>query len=91
MATPIPTRQLGGSKIEVPALGLGLMGLSTFYGPPLPDSERFKLLDAAHDAGSRFWDTADLYYTSSFGPKHYSSLAHALLPCRNAALKRFQC
>ncbi|KAF8880469.1 NADP-dependent oxidoreductase domain-containing protein [Gymnopilus junonius] len=37
------------------------MGLSAFYGPVPSDEERFKVLDAAFDAGCRTWDSADVY------------------------------
>ncbi|KAJ7811316.1 NADP-dependent oxidoreductase domain-containing protein [Mycena olivaceomarginata] len=37
------------------------MGISTYYGAVESDEERFKVLDAAHAAGSTFWDTADVY------------------------------
>ena len=37
------------------------MGLSAFYGTPLPDEERFKLLDEIYESGERNWDTADVY------------------------------
>jgi len=37
------------------------MGLSAFYGPIENDEERFKVLDAAIEAGCTFWDSADIY------------------------------
>lgn len=37
------------------------MGLSAFYGKPLPDEDRFKLLDAIYESGCTFWDSADIY------------------------------
>jgi aryl-alcohol dehydrogenase-like predicted oxidoreductase len=37
-------------------MGLGLMGLSAYYGPTKPDSERLALLDAAWEMGERYWD-----------------------------------
>ncbi|KAF2840738.1 putative aldo-keto reductase [Patellaria atrata CBS 101060] len=64
MSPTLPTRRLGKNGPLVPAMGLGLMGLSAFYGPPKPDNERFALLDAAYDRGERFWDTADMYADS---------------------------
>ncbi|KAI4098390.1 MAG: hypothetical protein LQ339_006445 [Xanthoria mediterranea] len=61
MATRLPTRTLGCNGPQVPALGFGLMGLSSFYGVPTPDSERFALLDRAHELGCTHWDSAALY------------------------------
>jgi len=45
-------------------MGFGTMGLSAFYGKPLPDKERFAVLDAAYEAGELFWDSADMYADS---------------------------
>ncbi|KFY92722.1 hypothetical protein V500_04060 [Pseudogymnoascus sp. VKM F-4518 (FW-2643)] len=61
MATQFPTRKLGKNGPEVPALGLGLMGLSSWYGPTAPDPERFEFLDRAVELGETFWDSADIY------------------------------
>ncbi|KXN80964.1 Aldo-keto reductase yakc [NADP(+)] [Leucoagaricus sp. SymC.cos] len=58
MAT-IPTRKIGND--DVAAIGLGLMGLSAFYGQVESDEERFKFLDVALEEGATFWDTADVY------------------------------
>ncbi|KAF5364300.1 hypothetical protein D9756_001130 [Leucocoprinus leucothites] len=55
----IPTRKIGSD--DVAGLGLGLMGLSTWYGPVESDEERFKFLDAAIEDGWTNWDTADCY------------------------------
>ncbi|KAI2635717.1 putative aldo-keto reductase [Hypomontagnella submonticulosa] len=61
MSAKIPTRPLGKNGPIIPALGLGLMGLSSFYGVPPPDEERFKFLDRAYELGCRHWDSAALY------------------------------
>jgi len=37
------------------------MGLSAFYGKPLPDEERFKVLDALYEQGCTNWDSANIY------------------------------
>lgn len=37
------------------------MGLSMFYGVPMPDEERLRFLDEAHARGVTLWDTADVY------------------------------
>ncbi|KAH8093954.1 Aldo/keto reductase [Cristinia sonorae] len=59
MSSQLPTRKIGTDQVT--AIGWGAMGLSAFYGTPLPDEERFKLLDAVHARGCTFWDSADIY------------------------------
>jgi predicted aldo/keto reductase-like oxidoreductase len=56
-----PTRQLGKDGPQVTALGIGLMGLSAFYGATESDEERLKFLDHVYASGQRFWDSADMY------------------------------
>ncbi|KAH7389603.1 NADP-dependent oxidoreductase domain-containing protein [Phaeosphaeria sp. MPI-PUGE-AT-0046c] len=57
----LPKATLGRDGPQVTRLGFGLMGLSVFYGPRKPDSERLALLDQAYSLGEHFWDTADMY------------------------------
>ncbi|KAL4803047.1 NADP-dependent oxidoreductase domain-containing protein [Aspergillus unguis] len=57
----IPTRPLGKNGPQVARIGFGAMGLSIFYGPTKPDSERLALLDKAYELGETFWDSAMLY------------------------------
>ncbi|KAI0004733.1 putative aldo-keto reductase [Xylariaceae sp. FL0662B] len=64
MPTSLPTRCLGRNGPQIPALGLGLMGLSTFYGVPPPDQERLKFLDRAYELGCVHWDSAAMYADS---------------------------
>ena len=55
------TRTLGRSGLEVSALGLGCMGMSSSY-TPLPDRrEMISLLRAAVEPGVTFFDTAEVY------------------------------
>ena len=53
----LPTRPLGRNGPQVPRLGLGLMGISVFYGAAKPEAERIGLLDNAYKLGETFWDT----------------------------------
>ncbi|KAL2114012.1 hypothetical protein VUR80DRAFT_1308 [Thermomyces stellatus] len=58
--TPI-LRQVGKDGPTIPAIGLGLMGISVAYGPGGSDEDRLKLLDRAWELGCTNWDTADAY------------------------------
>ena len=53
-------RTLGGQGLEVPALGLGCMGMSQSYGPG-DDQESVATIHRAIDLGMTFLDTADVY------------------------------
>jgi aryl-alcohol dehydrogenase-like predicted oxidoreductase len=53
-------RQLGKNGPFVPALGLGCMGMSDFYGPR-DEAESLATLNHALDRGVNFFDTADMY------------------------------
>ena len=55
------TRTLGTSGLEVSALGLGCMGLSHAYGPPVEKQAGIALIRAAVDRGVTFFDTAEAY------------------------------
>ncbi|WP_163339020.1 aldo/keto reductase [Desulfopila sp. IMCC35008] len=52
--------KLGQQGLEVPAVGLGCMGMSEFYGQA-ENTNNLKLLDEALEIGCIFWDTADMY------------------------------
>jgi aryl-alcohol dehydrogenase-like predicted oxidoreductase len=52
---------LGQTETRLPAIGLGCMGLSEFYGPPTDQKMAVKLLHAAIDLGVQHFDTAELY------------------------------
>jgi aryl-alcohol dehydrogenase-like predicted oxidoreductase len=51
---------LGAQGLRVPAIGLGCMGMSDFYGPS-PVAQNLRVLERAADIGCTFWDTSDIY------------------------------
>lgn len=53
-------RRLGRNGPEVPAIGLGCMGMSDFYGPA-DETESIATIHAALDAGITLLDTGDFY------------------------------
>ena len=54
-------RKLGKSNLEVSALGLGCMGLSSGFGPPVEKQYGISLIRAAFERGVTFFDTAEAY------------------------------
>lgn len=58
-SSPLPTRTIGAFSVS--ALGLGCMGLSSGYGPPVEEAEGIRLLNHALDMGVTFLDTAAIY------------------------------
>ncbi len=53
-------RTLGREGLEVSCIGLGVMGMSEFYGTP-DEAECIATLERAVELGVSFWDTADAY------------------------------
>ncbi|MFG3697476.1 aldo/keto reductase [Bacillus mobilis] len=51
---------LGSQGLRVPAIGLGCMGMSEFYGSS-SEAQNLSVLDRAADIGCTFWDTSDMY------------------------------
>ncbi len=51
---------LGTQGLRVPAIGLGCMGMSDFYGTS-SEAENLRVLDRAAQIGCTFWDTSDMY------------------------------
>jgi aryl-alcohol dehydrogenase-like predicted oxidoreductase len=51
---------LGAQGLRVPAIGLGCMGMSDFYGGS-SEAQNLRVLDRAVEVGCTFWDTADMY------------------------------
>ncbi len=54
-------RTLGNTEQELPTIGLGCMGLSEFYGPPMEQSAAINLLHEAIELGVEHFDTAEMY------------------------------
>lgn len=73
-------RSLGKSGITVPALGLGCMGMSEFYGPT-DDAQSTATLERALELGIDFLDTADMY-----GAGHNEQLLGRFLRGRRGAV-----
>lgn len=70
-------RKLG--NLEVSALGLGCMGMSSGYGPAADTAEMVALIRRAHDLGVTHFDTAEVY-----GPfANEILLGEALAPIRD--------
>jgi aryl-alcohol dehydrogenase-like predicted oxidoreductase len=51
---------LGSQGLRVPAIGLGCMGMSDFYGES-SEAENVAVLERAAAIGCTFWDTSDMY------------------------------
>jgi len=54
-------RKLGKSNLEVSAIGLGCMGLSFGFGPPVDKQHGISLIRSAVERGITFFDTAEVY------------------------------
>ncbi|HKV46722.1 MAG TPA: aldo/keto reductase [Candidatus Acidoferrales bacterium] len=71
-------RVLGKSGLQISALGLGCMGLSYGYGPPLEKQQAISVIRTAVERGVTFFDTAEAY-----GPfKNEELVGEALAPYR---------
>lgn len=72
-------RKLGKNNLEVSAIGLGCMGMTSGYGPAADQQEMISLIRGAVDRGVTFFDTAEAY-----GPFANEQLVgEALAPYRN--------
>ena len=75
-------RELGTSGLEISAIGLGCMGMSSGYGPPKDKAEMISLVHAAVERGVTFFDTAEIY-----GPFTNEELVgEALAPIREGVV-----
>jgi aryl-alcohol dehydrogenase-like predicted oxidoreductase len=54
------TRKLGTTSVDIPAIGLGCMGMSSVYGAA-DDATSISVVHRALDLGVNFLDTADIY------------------------------
>jgi aryl-alcohol dehydrogenase-like predicted oxidoreductase len=57
----VKKRELGNSGLEVSAIGLGCMSMTSAYGPAADKGQMIKLLRSAHDLGVTHFDTAEAY------------------------------
>jgi len=72
-------RKLGNGGLEVSAIGLGCMGMTSAYGPAGDKAEMTALMRTALDLGVTFFDTAEAY-----GPFANETLVgEALAPFKN--------
>jgi aryl-alcohol dehydrogenase-like predicted oxidoreductase len=72
-------RKLGSRGLEVSAIGLGCMGLTSSYGPATDTQVAIRLIRAAVERGVTFFDTAEAY-----GPyKNEELVGEALAPFRD--------
>ena len=55
------TRRLGPSGPEVSAIGLGCMGMASFYGTPSDETQATAVIHRALELGVTFFDTAEMY------------------------------
>src|ERR1044071_5840431 len=71
-------RKLGQNNLEVSAIGLGCMGMSSGYGPAGEKQAMIAVIKAAVESGVTFFDTAEIY-----GPfKNEELVGEALAPFR---------
>ena len=71
-------RKLGNGDLEVSALGLGCMGMSSGYGPAGEKQAMIAVIHSAVESGVTFFDTAEIY-----GPfKNEELVGEALAPFR---------
>jgi aryl-alcohol dehydrogenase-like predicted oxidoreductase len=54
-------RRLGKGGLEVSAVGLGCMGMSSGYGPAGDKTEMIRVIRSAVEKGVTFFDTAEVY------------------------------
>jgi aryl-alcohol dehydrogenase-like predicted oxidoreductase len=57
----VKKRKLGNSGLEVSALGLGCMSMTSAYGPAADKGEMIQLIRGAYDRGVTHFDTAEAY------------------------------
>lgn len=75
-------RKLGNSGLDVSAIGLGCMGMSSGYGPAADKQEMISLIRTAVERGVTFFDTAEAY-----GPFTNEELVgEALAPLRDEVM-----
>jgi aryl-alcohol dehydrogenase-like predicted oxidoreductase len=74
----VQKRKLGQNNLEVSAIGLGCMGMSSGYGPAGEKQAMIAVIKVAVESGVTFFDTAEIY-----GPfKNEELVGEALAPFR---------
>lgn len=75
MGTPVRSRVLGRSGVEVTELAFGAAGIAGLY-TPVSDEQAYAALDAAWGAGIRYFDTAP-HYGLGVSERRLGTMLHA--------------
>ncbi len=76
-------KRILGNHLSVSAIGLGCMGFSHAYGPPMESKKAIEVIRRAFDCGYTFFDTAEVYGTEEDPHINERIVGEALKPIRN--------
>jgi aryl-alcohol dehydrogenase-like predicted oxidoreductase len=65
--------------LTVSKIGYGAMGMTAFYGPPMPHAEAHALLKEIHQRGITHFDTAEVYKSGEYGNLNDGEFNESLL------------